>query len=141
MAVEEHLVGRAEELGTFDDLLTGLDGGRGSAVVLLGEPGIGKTRLLTELADCAASRGLLVLTGSAAELEQDLPFWVFVDALDEYVESLGTHRLTALENDLRRELAAVLPSLSSFVPGAAVTVNTSGTASTVRCGSCSSAWR
>ena len=53
-----------------------------------GEPGIGKTRLLRELARLAEARGHLVLSGSASELERDLPFSVFVDALDEYVHGL-----------------------------------------------------
>ena len=56
--------------------------------MLVGEPGIGKTRLLAELATRADARGHLVLSGSASELERDLPFSVFVDALDEYLRGL-----------------------------------------------------
>ena len=41
---------------------------------------------------CADERGCLVLSGSASELERDLPFWVFVDALDEYVRGLPPAR-------------------------------------------------
>ena len=81
----EHLVGRAEELGSLDRALDELDRGRAAALELVGEPGIGKTRLLAELAARADARGHLVLAGSASELERDLPFSVFVDALDEYV--------------------------------------------------------
>ena len=83
-----HLVGRAEELGSLKQVLTELDQGRAVAVEVVGEAGIGKTRLLTELAAHAEQRGDLVLSGSASELERNLPFSVFVDALDEYVESL-----------------------------------------------------
>jgi ATP/maltotriose-dependent transcriptional regulator MalT len=121
MAVAEHLVGRAEELGLLDHLLAALDGGGSSAVEVVGEPGIGKTRLLAELADRADTCGHLVLTGSASELERDLPFSVFVDALDEYVQGLEPHRLDALDDHVRRELANVFPSLSRFAtaPGAA----------------------
>src|SRR5215217_6354326 len=107
----EHLVGRAEELGSFDHLLAGLDRRESAAIALVGEPGIGKTRLLAELARRADSRGQLVLSGSASELERDLPFWLFVDALDEYVRGLEPHRLDALDDNVRTELAAVLPSL------------------------------
>ncbi len=80
----------------------------------MGEPGIGKTRLLEELAARADARGHLVLDGSASELERDLPFWVFVDALDEYVQSLPPPRLEALDDDVRGELAHVFPSLARF---------------------------
>src|SRR5512132_1610393 len=110
----EHLVGRAEEIRSLDRILDELDQGNPAAVGLVGEPGIGKTRLLAELAARADARGQLVLGGSASELERDLPFWVFVDALDEYVQGLHPRRLEALDADVRTELAHVFPSLSRF---------------------------
>ena len=71
---------------------------------------MGKTRLLAELEALADARGQLVLSGTASELEDDLPFWVFVDALDEYVQALAPHRLDALDAEARAELPNVLPS-------------------------------
>jgi ATP/maltotriose-dependent transcriptional regulator MalT len=112
-----HLVGRTEELGSLDRVLTELDQGRAIAVELLGEAGIGKTRLLGELAARAEQRGHLVLSGSASELEQNLPFSVFVDALDEYVESLEAKWLAVLDDDVQAELAHVFPSLSTRAGG------------------------
>src|ERR687898_1860384 len=121
MAVAERLVGRAAELGSFEHVLDEIERGRGAAVELVGEPGIGKTRLLAELAARADARGHLVLGGSASELERDLPFWVFVDALDEYVQGLPARRLEALDDEVRSELAHVFPSLAPFeAAGAAV---------------------
>src|SRR6266540_4346089 len=110
----DHLVGRAEELGAFDQVLTEVDQGHAAAVELIGEPGIGKTRLLAEFAARADARGQLVLSGSASELERDLPFSVFVDALDEYVRGLERSRLAALDDDVRTELAHVFPSLTAL---------------------------
>src|SRR3954465_7887964 len=107
----EQLVGRAEGLGRLDDALADLARGRSVAMHLVGEPGIGKTRLLAELARRAEERGHLVLSGRAAELERDLPFWVFVDALDEYVQGLEPRRLESLDGDARAELSHVFPSL------------------------------
>jgi DNA-binding NarL/FixJ family response regulator len=52
-----------------------------------------------------------VLAGSAAELEGELPFAVFVDALDEYLEGLEPHRLDALDDDVRGDLAQVFPAI------------------------------
>ena len=108
----EQLVGRAEELGALDHALAELDRGSSAALQLVGEPGIGKSRLLAELAARADERGHLVLSGSASELEGDLPFWVFVDALDEYIEALEPHRLDALDEYVRTALGQVFPSLS-----------------------------
>ena len=58
-----HLVGRAEELGSIERVLGELDRAAPGALELVGEPGIGKTRLLTELAARAEQRGQLVLSG------------------------------------------------------------------------------
>src|SRR6266545_285280 len=116
----ERLVGRAEEMSSLDQVLAELDQGRSAAIVLVGEPGIGKTRLLAELAARADARGQLVLSGSASELEHDLPFSVFVDALDEYVRGIDRNRLTALDDDVRTELAHVFPSLTALATERAV---------------------
>ncbi|HEY6058256.1 MAG TPA: AAA family ATPase, partial [Candidatus Limnocylindrales bacterium] len=118
--VAEHLVGRDDELGALERSLDELDRDRPGALALVGEPGIGKTRLLTELGARAERRGHLVLYGSASELESDLPFSVFVDALDEYVEGLDAKRLATLDEDVQAELAQVLPSLSALGGGRAV---------------------
>jgi DNA-binding NarL/FixJ family response regulator len=116
-ALANPLVGRAEELGSLTHALDELDQGRAAAIELVGEPGMGKTRLLEELAAIAERRGHLVLSGSAAELERDLPFSVFVDALDEYVEGLEAKWLAALDEDVQAELAHVFPSLSVLARG------------------------
>ena len=107
----EQIVGRAAELGVIDGALAGLQRRTFGALELVGEPGMGKTRLLREVASRADAEGHLVLTGSASELEHDLPFWIFVDALDEYLEGLEPRRLGALDEDLLADLAPIFPSL------------------------------
>src|SRR5687767_12821727 len=96
--VAEQLVGRAEEIGTVERALDGLANGESAALAFVGEPGIGKTRMLAELESRADARGHTVLSGSASELESDLPFWVFVDALDEYAAGLDPRRLESLDD-------------------------------------------
>ena len=110
--VAEPLVGRVEEVDALDRAVSGLAESGAATLVVLGEPGIGKTRILGELAARADEAGQIVLSGSASELESDLPFWVFVDALDEYVMAMEPRRLESLEDDVRAELARLLPSMS-----------------------------
>jgi DNA-binding NarL/FixJ family response regulator len=110
--VAEHVVGRAAELGALDLAVERLGSGGPAAVMLDGEPGIGKSRLLSELAARADARGCIVLSGSASELEADLPLWLFVDALEEYVAGLDPRRLESLDDGVRAELAVVFPVLS-----------------------------
>ena len=82
-------VGRESELELLDVALDALAESGLVCVALEGEPGIGKTRLLGELRDRAEARDCLVLAGSASEFERDLPFSVWVDALDAYVGLAG----------------------------------------------------
>lgn len=110
-----HLVGRAGELASLEPILGELDRGCPGAIELAGEPGIGKTRLLREIAARAGARGHLVLSGAASEFEHDLPFSVFVDALDEYVAGLEPDRLALLDGTVQAELAHVFPSLSALL--------------------------
>ena len=107
------LVGRPAELAVLDALLLSVAQGRGTAVAVVGEAGIGKSRLLAELGDRADARGMLVLSGAASEFEQDLPFWPFVDALDDDVRSLPPARLTTLDDDA----ALGTPSRAAVVAG------------------------
>jgi len=116
--VAEQLVGRVEEIDTLNRAVSGLADSGSATLAVLGEPGIGKTRLIAELGTLADDAGQIVLSGSASELEVDLPFWVFVDALDEYVAALEPRRLESIDDDVRAELARVLPSLSEYAdPG------------------------
>lgn len=99
----------------FESRLHDVAGARLSALALVGGPGIGKSCLLAELRDRAETRGFTVADGRAAELERDLPFGVFVDALDERLTGDG---LAGLVGDRATELAAVFPSLQGLsTPG------------------------
>ena len=115
-------VGRKAELATIDRLLEELQTGRGGAVALVGEPGIGKTRLLGELIGSADIRGYLALSGTASELDRDVPFWVVADALEEYVRGLAPTVLEPLGLDVLADLAQVLPLINSAVDGSGAPV-------------------
>ncbi len=93
-------------------MLDAVPGGSAPVVEVVGEPGIGKTSLLGELCARAEERGHLVLSGRAAEFERDLPFGVFVDALDDYLGSLQPRTFEPLGRDHLRELASIFPALS-----------------------------
>lgn len=112
------LVGRVGEVAELDRGLERVGLGEPWFVQLVGEPGIGKTRLLTELGIRAEQRGWLVLDGRAAEFERDVPFGVIVDALNDYLGGLEPHVLRSLDDDALAELASVFPSLSPYADGA-----------------------
>ncbi|HEX3258940.1 MAG TPA: BTAD domain-containing putative transcriptional regulator [Pseudonocardia sp.] len=75
-------VGRDKELSTLLAYVADATEGRGRVAFLCGEPGIGKTRLLAELAVEATSRGTLVLPGRCLEGAGALPYHPFVEAIE-----------------------------------------------------------
>jgi tetratricopeptide (TPR) repeat protein/DNA-binding CsgD family transcriptional regulator len=112
------MVGRDVELREMARLLDALDAGTDGLVLqVAGQAGVGKSRLLAELGSSARERGQLVLAGRAAEFEGELPFGVFVDALDDWLASLGHAHLAMLAGGLAGELAVVFPALEALVRG------------------------
>ncbi len=107
------LVGRREELAALERALVAVERGDARAVGLLGEPGIGKSRLLGELGGRAQELGLLVLAGRASELERDLPFALLVDSLERLDREELSRAVEEVEAEQRVELAAVLPAVAS----------------------------
>ncbi len=108
------LLGRERELELLENVLDGACDGDPGFVVIFGEAGIGKTRLMQEVVESAVSRGCLTLEGRAAEFERELPFGVLTDALDAYLRSLDRRALERMAMDRLGALAAVFPSLGSL---------------------------
>ncbi|MCW2662819.1 MAG: transcriptional regulator, luxR family, partial [Mycobacterium sp.] len=67
--------GRAGELKVIGALVAALVGGRGGVLVIEGPPGIGKSRLLTEMMALADKCGVRTLFGEAFEYQQTVPFF------------------------------------------------------------------
>ena len=78
--------GRERELATLLDHLADASAGRGRVTFVSGEPGIGKSRLLAELAARAAARGAHVLVGRCLEGAGALPFHPFVEAVEAFLD-------------------------------------------------------
>src|SRR6516162_4203208 len=75
------LVGRDAELARLRNLLDEAAQGRAVAALVSGDAGVGKSRLVAEVAALAARRGFTVLTGQCAEIGDSVPYLPFADAL------------------------------------------------------------
>lgn len=82
MSAAEGLVGREAELALAAAAVRQLSEGRASVLVIEGEAGIGKTRLVQGIIDDARSRGVAVFCGQAHPFERTRPFGVVAAALD-----------------------------------------------------------
>jgi ATP/maltotriose-dependent transcriptional regulator MalT len=100
------LVGRASEREALAFALEGLVAGRGAIVVIEGEPGIGKSALLAELARSAGEARCAVRGARASEFEADLPYLIWREALDVEFERGDRHGVHAALRGALEELAA-----------------------------------
>ena len=98
-------------------LLAAAWAGHGQIAAILGEAGIGKSRLLADLTAEAERRGGYVLLGRAYESEQILPFGPWVDALRQGAVLMNARSLEGLEGVWLAELARLFPELAAGPAG------------------------
>jgi DNA-binding NarL/FixJ family response regulator len=109
-------VGRKRELAALEGRLDGVDRGAGGVVLIAGEPGIGKTRLVLELAGRVRPRGCLVLFGRAYESEGMPPYLPFVEALREHVRAQPLSELRARLGEGAADVALIVPEIRGRLP-------------------------
>ena len=127
------LVGRSEELAILDAALDRARAGGPSTVLIGGEAGIGKTRLVTEFTAGAAASGARLLAGGCLDLgAEGLPFAPFAAMLRELVRDLGADGVAALlPGPATHEFARLLPEFGEA--GGSRTRATPGPGCSSRC--------
>jgi ATP/maltotriose-dependent transcriptional regulator MalT len=110
-ATPSPLVGRAREREAIGNALLAFRARPGAIVVLEGEPGIGKSALLADLAASAATDACTVLSARGSEFESDLPYALWTEALDAHLATMGERPRSRLEVRDRDALRALLPAL------------------------------
>jgi DNA-binding CsgD family transcriptional regulator len=106
------LIGRLAELAVLQAAAGRARSAQSSAILLAGEAGVGKTRLVTELAEQARAQGGHVLMGGCIELgDGALPYAPVVEALRGFVRRSSAGEVELLAGDGRAELARLLPDL------------------------------
>jgi tetratricopeptide (TPR) repeat protein len=109
------MVGRGDERTLLTRRLQDLEAGRGGLVMIEGEPGIGKSRLLADLLEQARTRGVQSLAGTGDAIETTTPYhaWrpVFIELLDlDGVEDPERRRSRVLAH------ASAIPRLERLAP-------------------------
>jgi ATP/maltotriose-dependent transcriptional regulator MalT len=112
-ADRETLIGRSAEEARLESALDAAVDGRGSTVIVGGEAGIGKSRLVGRLADTARNRGATVLSGAClAAGSGAIPYAPFVEALRDLTRSVEPALLAGLLGPARSEIARLLPEVA-----------------------------
>jgi class 3 adenylate cyclase len=112
-------VGRAEVLASLDAALEDALSGRGAVALLSGEPGIGKTRTVEELAARAEARGAEVVWGRCFEGEGAPPLWPWMQVLGGLARTRDEARLRAELGEGAIHVAAVVSDVRERLPGLA----------------------
>jgi DNA-binding CsgD family transcriptional regulator len=103
------LVGRAAELDRLLALIEVASSGQAGGALVGGDAGVGKTRLISELADLARERGHMVLVGQCAELGESIPYLPLAEALWGATRDPATAPAVRAALRDRPALAALLP--------------------------------
>jgi DNA-binding SARP family transcriptional activator len=106
-------VGRDQVLAQLGHQLARAHEGKGQTILVSGEAGVGKTRLVAELATEAQRRGACILWGGSGPHANHLAYGPFAVALEDYVASRSEGE--------RKDLAQRYPGLVHFVPSLEVT--------------------
>ncbi len=113
---QQPFVGRERELAQLLAAWQEALAGRGQTVLVSGEAGVGKSRLVAELAQSAGWRDGATLWGRAYEQQQSLPYQPLAEALASGLRFLPLPRPETLAPWVLAELAALLPSLREHRP-------------------------
>lgn len=104
-------VGRQRELNLIWNHYHAASNGNAHVVLVSGEPGIGKTRLIDEVGALATKDGAIVLHGGASEAEGMPPYLPFLEALGRHIQVTPLDQLRTQVAAAPHELATLLPEL------------------------------
>ena len=109
-------VGRQREMVTLQSALDDVLSGQGRMVMLVGEPGIGKTRTAQELAALAEEQGAQVFWGRCYEEQGAPPYWPWVLPMRAYVEQASKEQLAAEMGPGAADISEIIPEVRGKLP-------------------------
>src|SRR5262249_50215262 len=118
-------VGRRPELEALQQAQAQVQAGHGQVVALVGEAGVGKSRLLFEFGDAHCTQGWRVLTSAAVSYGQAKPYFTVVDLLKRYghieerddprgIRAKVTGQILTLDEALHETIPALLALLDAL---------------------------
>ena len=110
------LVGRDRELALLQAELERSDRGEFRCVLMMGDPGVGKSRLAGEVLG-RRRRGRIGLMARAFPLGETTPFGLWAEAVEQHLKDLDAHEIAELCGGFGGDLASVLPSVAALRGG------------------------
>jgi predicted ATPase len=110
------VIGREFELDTLGQALRNAQQGTGRCILVAGEAGIGKSRLIAELRNRALTEKFLILQGYCFEQDVGFPYAPWIDALRGYFAPRSASEIKQRLDTLAPELVKLLPELYLLLP-------------------------
>jgi DNA-binding NtrC family response regulator/tetratricopeptide (TPR) repeat protein len=109
-------IGRTRELAVLEDLLAQTERGRGQVVGIVGEPGVGKSRLCYEFTHAPIANSWLILETSASSYSQAVPYLPVIDLLKAYFQIQDRDAVPLVREKVARKIRALDEALESCLP-------------------------
>ncbi len=123
MAIQLHqpivcpiLVGRSAELAALQECIEAAASGQGGVVLLSGEAGIGKSRLMAELQRSAEALGFQLLGGQCFPTDRSCPYAPLLDLLRTFLVTLSSAQIATALGSSARTLFPLLPEQVQHLP-------------------------
>lgn len=110
-------VGREGEYGQLKELIQATGMGRGHVVLIEGEPGVGKSRLVQEALDYARSQGIGALAVKCYEAEQEMLYEVVMELVAQALEGWPVTTFAQVPRLSLAEIALLVPEVATYFPG------------------------
>jgi len=104
-------VGREREREELDDLVMRANGGAGAMVLVAGEAGAGKSRLIQEATNLAREHGMGILVGHCLDMDAPPPYQPLVEQLEQASRALDPSEFREVLGDNAPEVARLMPEL------------------------------
>jgi predicted ATPase len=105
------VIGRTSELSALHLLLARARNGEGQVVLLSGEAGIGKSRLVVEVKTRAAAQGFLLFQGQCFPTDRSCPYAPLLEVLRSHFATSSPEQVAAEMGSLASALSPLLPDL------------------------------
>jgi class 3 adenylate cyclase/tetratricopeptide (TPR) repeat protein len=109
-------VGREAELADLRRYVEEASEGHGALVLVGGEPGVGKTRLVLEAAEEASQFGMMALVGRCYEMETATPYLPLIEILESASRGISRESFREVLGDSAAEIARLTPELRRLFP-------------------------
>jgi hypothetical protein len=111
-----HLVGRHTELAALHTALTQAEAGHGQVVAVVGEAGVGKSRLVDEFVQAVDTQGWLVLDSAAMSYGQATPYFPVLDLLRRYCHLEEGEDAGIIQAKVTEQVRTLDPALHDTLP-------------------------